>query len=272
MKSITAKDFNLKATVESGQIFRWQLINGHYYIIVGDVLIKLQQKGSKLFYEASKPFDVIHYLGLDAPYAAIIRSISKDAYVKKAVAANYGLRLIRQPLWECLASFICSSYSNIPRIRKNINSISQQFGREISLGSYQAFSFPQPQEIIEAKLKTCGLGYRCDYLQRTSLLIARQPQLLQDIGKMPYPEAKKKLMELPGVGAKVADCVLLFAYGNYEAFPVDVWISRAMKRYISANEIKTAEFARSYFGKHAGYAQQFIYHFERLMHSSKRKV
>jgi len=79
-------------------------------------------------------------------------------------------------------------------------------------------------------------------------------------------------MELPGVGAKVADCVLLFAYGNYEAFPVDVWISRAMKRYISANEIKTAEFARSYFGKHAGYAQQFIYHFERLMHSSKRKV
>jgi N-glycosylase/DNA lyase len=269
MKSITARDFSLKATVESGQIFRWQFVNGYYYIIVGDVILKVQQKGSKLFFETSKPFDVRHYLGLDAPYSAIIRSISKDAYVKKAVAANYGLRLVRQPMWECLASFICSSFSNIPRIKKNINSISQQFGRHISLGSYHSFSFPQPQAVVESELKTCGLGYRCDYLQRTSLAVAQRPRLLQDIGKLPYCEAKKKLMELPGVGAKVADCVLLFAYGKYEAFPVDVWISRAMKRYISANEIKTAEFARNYFGKYAGYAQQFLYHYERLAREAK---
>jgi N-glycosylase/DNA lyase len=226
-------------------------------------MLKLQQKGSRLFYETSKTFDVRHYLGLDVSYSAIIRSISKDSYIKKAVAANYGLRLIKQPLWECLASFICSSYSNIPRIRKNLNSIAETFGKPISLGSYRSYSFPMPQEIVGAKLKCCGLGYRCDYLQKTSFAVARRPQLLRDIARLPYAAAKKKLMELPGVGEKVADCVLLFACGRFEAFPVDVWIKRAMERYCRGGEKKVAEFARSYFGKYAGYAQQFIYHYER---------
>jgi N-glycosylase/DNA lyase len=272
MKSITDRGFNLKATIDSGQVFRWELVNGYYYIVVGDVIIKLQQEGSKLFFETSKPFDVRHYLGLDVPYAAIIRSISKDAYIKKAVAANYGLRLIRQPAWECLASFICSSCSNIPRIRKNLNSIAQQFGKPISLGSYKSFSFPQPQDVVDSGLKKCGLGYRCDYLQKTSLAVARRPLLLQSIAKQQYAEAKKQLMALPGVGPKVADCVLLFACGKYEAFPVDVWIARAMGHYLKASEAKTGEFARRYFGRYAGYAQQFLYHNIRLDTAGKRKL
>lgn len=263
MKSITAKDFNLAATIESGQIFRWEFINGYYYIIVGDVIIKLQQKGSKLFYETSKPFDVKSYLGLDVPYAAIIRSISKDSYVKKAVAANYGLRLIKQPAWECLASFICSSYSNIPRIKKNLNSIAKSFGREISLGSYSSFSFPLPKKIVSSKLKKCGLGYRCSYLFKTAAIIEKNQKLLENITKLPYEQAKQQLMKLPGVGAKVADCILLFAFSKTEAFPVDVWIKRAMKQYCDGTEKKVAEFARSYFGKHAGYAQQFLFHYSR---------
>ncbi|MFH1181779.1 MAG: DNA glycosylase [Candidatus Woesearchaeota archaeon] len=263
MKNITARNFNLKATIESGQVFRWEFVNGYYYIVVGDAILKLQQKGSKLFYETSKPFDVRRYFCLDVPYAAIIRSISKDAYVKKAVAANYGLRLIRQPAWECLASFICSSYSNIQRIRKNLNSIAEMFGRRISLGNYETFSFPPPQKIVSSGLKKCGLGYRCSYLLETAEIVARNPKLLENIKKLPYEQAKQQLMGLPGVGAKVADCVLLFAYGKTEAFPVDVWVKRAMKHYVSGSEKKIAEFARSYFGKYAGYAQQFLYHYFR---------
>ncbi len=308
------KDFNLKATIESGQIFRYHHSNstGFYYVVAGDSIIKIRQLGSRIEYGcSSKGFDVAKFLGLNHSYGKIVKSISRDEKIRAAISKHYGLRITEQDPWECTVSFICSAFSNIPRIRQCLEKVAAAFGSKMEFDGIKTFSFPQPQQINDfSKLKKCGLGYRAKYLFETAKIFSSHSNeySLSQLRKLSYDDAKEKLMELPGVGSKVADCILLFAYGFYGAFPVDVWIHRVMSNMygselrkfaaatrtkaknpsrqqsqignsrlrspanaglatgpsrnsdLGVSELAVADFARGYFGKYAGYAQQFLYH------------
>ena len=270
MKTLHVKDFNLKATIESGQVFRWEFLDGWYYATVGSNVMRIKQEFDKLFYESlNENFDVPYFFGLkDEGYPEMLARISSTSdLVKSAVESYRGLRIIRQDPWECTASFICSSFSNIKRIRANLNLISENFGKRISTGVYQSYSFPAA-EAVSGNLKlleSCGLGYRAKYLFEASKAISNGFDV-RDIQKLPYAEALEKITQLPGVGRKVADCILLFSLGFSEAFPVDVWMERIMKRDLGDEKLKmpqVIELARQKFGKDAGYAQQFLYHYAR---------
>lgn len=166
MKKTEVHDFSLEKSVTCGQIFRWEKTGDSYYITAGDRIIKARQEGNTLFYECSKGGEdfIRKYFSLDCDYKKIIAEISKDKKIRKAVKSAYGLHLISQEPFECMISYISSAASNIPRIRKNMNSIAKRFGHEISLGAYKSYSFPTPEEMlccksIEDEARLCGYGF-----------------------------------------------------------------------------------------------------------------
>ncbi len=282
MKTSLVKNFSLKATLESGQLFRWQLFDGWYYVVVGSSVIKARQEGTALLYECSDAsFDVPSFFGLkDGRYSSIIKKISQsDERIAAAVRKYNGMRILRQQPWECTASFICSSFSNIKRIRKNLNAVAAAYGSRISCDGYSAYCFPSASDIAEnsEKLKGCGLGYRAKYLEETARIVSNGFSF-ESVrkGKCGYVSAKARLMELSGVGEKVADCILLFSLGFSEAFPVDVWIERAMRQHriirARASLREIAEAGRRIYGRNAGYAQQFLYHYARNSPFANRKL
>ena len=270
MQTLYVKDFNLKATIESGQIFRWEFLDGGYYVTVGNNVIRIKQEFDKLFYESlNENFDVPYFFGLkNEGYPEMLTRISSRSDLAKSAVESYrGLRIIRQDPWECTTSFICSSFSNIKRIRANLNLMSEKFGKKISTDSYNTHSFPAATAISGnfKLLENCGLGYRAKYLFEASKCISNGFDV-RGIQKLPYAEALEKITQLPGVGRKVADCILLFSLGFSEAFPVDVWMERIMRRDLGDEKLKTQqiiEISKKKFGKDAGYAQQFLYHYAR---------
>jgi N-glycosylase/DNA lyase len=223
---------------------------------------------------------------LDVDLQKIFDSINKDIHVGKALKEYWGLRLIRQDPWECLISYICATYKSIPAIRLMLNKMSKKFGKKVILEGFNFYTFPECETLASASeqdLLDCGLGYRAKYVLETSRKVCQNGFNLQHVKKLPYTEAKKTLMDFPGVGAKVADCVLLFSLDKTEAFPVDVWIKRVILNHYSdklpsdlVNKLcirdslssgdyeMLGSFGRSYFGRYAGYAQEYLYHFERM--------
>ena len=270
MQTLYVKDFDLKATIESGQVFRWEFLDGWYYATVGNNVIRIKQEEDKVIYESvNEQFDVPYFFGLkNDGYSEMLRRISNSStLVKSAVERYRGMRIIRQSPWECTASFICSSFSNIKRITANLNLISLKFGKKISMNGYESNSFPDATSLSGnfELLDSCGLGYRTKYLFETSRAVSNGFDI-KLIEKLPYEEAIQKAMELPGIGKKVADCILLFSLGFSGSFPVDVWMERIMRRDLGNDALKTtqiAEMARKKFGADAGYAQQFLYHYAR---------
>jgi N-glycosylase/DNA lyase len=265
MAQIKIKDFNLKETVECGQLFRWQLVDSWYYIVARDKLFRVRQEGSKLKFNGASTNFVKHFFRLDDDYNKIIRTISKDAYIKKAVEHSRGLRIIRYDPWEALISFVCSARSNIPQIRRNLNNLSKTFGKRISLGSYKTYTFPNPGSLNNLnKIRKCGVGFRDRYLFKINKMADEKK--LKSLKKLSYEDAKTELIKFPGVGHKVADCIQLYSLEFLNAFPVDVWLERLMKqRYKKDNIPEMREFSQTYFGKYAGYAQQYLFHYTRCI-------
>ncbi|MEM2920887.1 MAG: DNA glycosylase, partial [Candidatus Bathyarchaeia archaeon] len=218
--------------------------------------------------------DIRRYFRLDDDLGEMYFEIGRDTYIREAIQAHKGLRLVRQDPWECLASYICSSFNNRAKIRRIVSRLCERFGEEIGCG-VQRRSFPTAQTISRlscSDLASCGLGFRARYLRESAEAVAHGWIRLHDLAEATYGEAKMELMRLPGVGEKVADCVCLFALDKLEAFPVDVWIHRIVaSRY--GEYLKTpsnspltpqkyreiSSFGRRYFGKYAGYAQQYLY-------------
>jgi len=260
MRKIKVMDFDLKKTVECGQIFRWEKISGWYFITAGDRIIRARQEGNLLFYELSKGDAgfIKNYFSLDENYKKIISALKKDDKMCKVIKSAYGLRLIRQEPFECMVSYIASSASNIPRIRGNMNAIAKRFGHQISLGGYHSYSFPTPEEMlscskIESEARNCGLGFRARFYPRAIAAIAEEKisanksfdKYFSKLKRMDYAEAKRELTALSGVGSKVADCILAFSLGFREAFPTDVWIRRAIAElYFSKKNISAKDAER----------------------------
>ncbi len=202
----------------------------------------------------------------------VLRSFPDDEPMRAAVAACRGLRLLRQDPWECLASFILSSTKQIVQIRQIISLLCERYGEPVAVppDHATAHAFPSPDRlarVTESELRTCKMGFRAPHLLAAARSIGSGRFDLARLHKLPLAAARDELMQLPGVGPKIADCVLLFAYGFPSAFPVDVWVMRALQRLYfpkrRANLQRLRQFAATHFGPHAGYAQQYLFHYIR---------
>lgn len=215
-----------------------------------------------------------HYLQLDVDLDRVLETFPPgDPHLQAAVTACRGLRLLRQDPWECLASFILSSTKQIVQIRKIIELLCQRYGKVLPSGgsTNRQRAFPCPATITacsEAELRECGMGFRAPALRAAAGRIADGTLVLDDLARLSTTEARQRLIELPGVGDKIANCVLLFAYGAQDAFPMDVWILKALRElYFHGRQVGRTDldaFVRAHFGPHAGYAQQYLFHYMRV--------
>ncbi len=266
MNQISVNDFSLKHTLECGQIFRYDLINGYYYLVYGDKVIKLQQKGNLIFFDSnSKDVDAAfleNIFRLDGDYAIILGNISKDKVINSAVKCAFGLRLMRQDPWECMVSYICSSQSSVKGVKQRVNNLSKRFGKKINFDGLEFYSFPKKLDDLKA-IRECGIGFRSENLFETAS--AMNNKRLLRLKELSYREAKNRLIELKGVGDKIADCICLFSLDFLQAFPIDRWVMRVMhENYVKGSNRRIGEFASGYFGTYAGYAQQFLFYWKRL--------
>jgi N-glycosylase/DNA lyase len=281
--------FSLEHTLCCGQLFRWQKLGDWWYGVVADRVVKIKQCGEQLTFqvypETTHQGFVEKYLKLDDDLPSIMSQISKDEHIRKAVNLFCGLRIVRQEPWECLVSYICATYKSIPAIKKMVNSISRCFGKKLTFGGIDFYTFPKPSDLAQVRskeMRSCGLGFRAERVLETARLVDSGELSLESLRSMDYGDARRELLGLLGVGPKVADCVLLFSLEKLEAFPIDVWMKRAattlyashfdasfIKRVASKSSLTPKEydtigsFGREYFGKYAGYAQEYLFHFLR---------
>ena len=267
------QQFSLDQTLSCGQVFRWDRTeDGWWYGVIGKRVIRIRQVGNQLMFKGAPAPFISHYFSLDIDLLPIMTSIDRDPFIHSAISQCTGLRLIRQPKWECLVSYICSTNSNIPAIRRRIASIAQKFGKAIEFEGHTYYAFPEPSSIScgEHILPECKLGYRTPYVLDTACQMSDVKQWEDTISALPYEDSRRELMKLKGVGPKAADCILLFAFQKYEAFPVDVWIRRIMqKNYLKTLNSTSALtgweydtircYAKNHFGKYCGYAQEYLY-------------
>lgn len=265
-------DFNLQYTLESGQSFRWNWADDAYYGVVEGRILKIRQSCDTLIIESSgnEPISrphLYHYLDLNRELASILAAVNVDAYIDQAINRFWGMRLLNQEIWETIASFILSQNNNMGRIRSIIRTLSELFGSRLEFEGYADYTFPTPQALVEAgvdEIFDCGTGYRASYLWHAASKVSNGELKLDALKQMDYAEAKHELMQLEGIGEKVADCICLFSLGHLTALPVDVWIKRIfetiyLRKRATAREIQ--EFAKNYFGEFVGYAQQYLFHY-----------
>jgi len=282
---ISAPDFDLEKTLDSGQVFHWEKIGKAFVGTIGEWAVCTEQRGEVLCARVASPSrrslgrdaqdadaTIFNYFALDHPLADICASFPDDPVMNAARQFCRGLRIIRQPKWECLATFICSSMKQVAHIRQISLALRRRFGDRRKVGGHVAHTFPLAQRIASASekdLRECALGYRAKNLLATARLVSSGKANLEAWSALPDADLKEKLCALPGVGAKVANCVMLFAYERLRAFPIDVWIERVLKqqyfpRKKKITELRLREFSETYFGEHGGYAQQYLFHHARI--------
>ncbi len=276
---IPAPDFDLATTLDSGQVFHWEKSGVGFVGAIGDTPAYVEQTGDKLRTSGARPATVARYFALDHPLPDICRAFPDDPAMNAARDFCYGLRILRQPRWECLAAFITSSMKQVAHIRQMSRALRQRFGVAKRIADTEVFTFPTPErltELSEAALRECGLGYRAKNLQGTAQRIASGEADLEAWSKLRDDELRERLCDLPGVGPKVANCVMLFAYERLRAFPIDVWIERVLKeqyfprkRRVTAQKLR--DFCESYFGEQGGYAQQYLFHHARKTAANTRR-
>ena len=264
---------DLATTLSSGQSFSWRReSDGAWVGVLGRDIIRLRAAdGGLLVRSAPTPAAELSgaltaYLRLDDDLPAIQRRLAADSRVRDAIAAYPGLRLLRQDPWETLAAFILSQNSNIPRIARTIEAIAQRFGEPVELDDASGHAFPSPQRLMEAgeeALRELGCGYRAPYLAAAAAVVASGEMPLDSLRGAGYDEAQAMLLSILGVGEKVADCVMLFALDQLNAFPVDRWVRRAIEEWYAPDGPMTYPRARAWalerFGPDAGYANQYLF-------------
>ncbi|GAB7014679.1 DNA-3-methyladenine glycosylase family protein [Methanogenium cariaci] len=268
-----AYPLNLDATLSCGQLFRWKKRGDTWQGVVDGRVISLCQDGVRLSFTGCSEAFLISYLHLDCACDAIVSGFCGDPHITDAVRRIGGLRIVRQDPWECLISYICAQNANIPFITRMIENLCHAAGRPIKAPDNTIrYAFPTPEALATLSLEEirgCSLGYRAPYIHKTTAAIAADPGWAERIRKLPFEEARRALQAYPGIGPKVADCVLLFGFQKYESFPVDVWIRMIMHRlYGIGNPEKSLtpaeyerirRFAQEHFGPYAGYAQEYLF-------------
>lgn len=272
-KVFAVRDYALGETLRSGQAFRWRPAGEGWEGVIGPRWVRLMAESDSIRAACAEPPGdwswLADYLQIGADLPAIVASFPNDPHMANAVRSCRGLRLLKQEPWECLASFILSSTKQIVQIQQIVALLCERFGERIAAPGV-AYSFPSAERVAslsEADLRGCKMGFRAPYLRGTAAKVAGGEIDLAALAAMTVDEARAELMRCPGVGRKIADCVLLFAYGFQQAFPIDVWILKAMRQLYFPKRRPTParllKFTQSYFGPNAGYAQQYLFHYIR---------
>ena len=261
---------NLRATLECGQVFHWrELPGGAWEGLIGGHHAVVKESRRRLEVVQGDPQMVASYFAIDHDLAAIYEGFPRDETMLAALDFCRGLRIIRQPAWECLATFITSSMKQVAHIRQMSVALRGKFGRAVRGTDLRAY--PSPAAIgaaSEEDLRSCGLGYRAKNLRATAQRIASGDVDLDELQSRDDAGLRDALCDLPGVGRKVANCAMLFGFGRLAAFPVDTWIERILKRSYWRGRGKPTPLAlekklSARFGPHAGYAQQYLFHHAR---------
>ena len=278
---IPIDSFNLNHIFECGQCFRWEKqIDDSYIGIIEDTVLRVAIKNKKLAVEGiTKKEDIkeflIEYFDLNNDYSAIKSRLSNvDQNLKTSIEYGYGIRILKQNLFECIISYIISANNNIPRIKKIINNISKQFGEEVVFEENKYYLFPSIEQLSKGNLedfKAAGAGFRDIRIYNTTQAIYSGSFSLDNLYEIEaIDELEKELLKLDGVGPKVANCIMLFALKRFDVFPIDVWVRRVMNDlYIHAkdeNKINNKEIlkiARNKFGDLSGLAQQYLFYWRR---------
>ena len=271
---------DVENSINSGQVFLWKKNQDCWYGINGQDVLRVDSSGDVDSFQNLK----VDFFRKNDDIEKIIKSISKDKIVKNAVKKYQGLRILRQDPFQCLISFIISSNSNIPKIKLCLENIVQKFGKKIKFQNQDFFLFPKPNKLAKVsidEIKDCGVGYRAEFIKESAKKISSKEIDLEYLKKCNYQEAKENLCQIPGVGNKVADCVLLFSLNKLQAVPLDRWIVRILGKYYSNKfEIKTKTITEkqygilhekivNHFGPYAGYSQQFLFKMERENYQKK---
>jgi N-glycosylase/DNA lyase len=277
--TLSAPDLDLGVTLHSGQVFHWLPHGNGFLGAIGEQAVYLEQKGENLIFAPDQVELVRHYFALDHPMDRILATFPRDETMTQAIAFSKGMRIIRQPIWECLATFITSALKQVQHIRAISLALRQRFGRSVHCGKLETRTYPRPEVLAGAELQAlldCKLGFRAKNLLAAAKIVASGEIDLEGLGKRPTTEVRRTLCRLPGVGEKIANCVLLFAYERLDAFPIDVWIARMLReRYFAKRPAvrlgELQEFAAEYFGPYGGYAQQYLFHHWRLTQQGRRQ-
>ena len=273
--TLTGWPFDLDATLQSGQVFHWHPHDGGWAGLIGDEPVWISQPGSHVLHCTRGHSKLVsQYLGLHHDLTALTATFPvNDEPLRQAMNWCPGLRILHQPSWECLATFITSSLKQVPHIRKISLTLRERFGHPVhKAGLPPQWTYPTPAVLAEAgesALRDCGLGYRAAFLHRTASDLAEGRFDLHTIDRLPDEAARAALCQFHGVGEKIANCALLFGWQRLAAFPVDVWVERVLRQLYFASDphikAKTLrDFARIHFGPAGGYAQQFLFHHARM--------
>ena len=273
-------DINIRETINSGQVFLWENYGNEWFVIDGDDIIMGKQAPFEIitFSKTTKKF-----FREDDNYQKILKNITKDKFVKEAANHYPGLRVTRQDPFQCCISFIVSANSNIPNIRMRLGKLCKKFGNKIRFQKREFFLFPEPKRLAKATLQDlqeCKLGYRTKYVKDTSFFVEAGEIDFDYLKKADYQNVKESLLKLPGIGDKVADCIMLFSLEKLEAFPLDTWILKILQKYYSDKfhiEEKltkkkyenTRQQILNHFGMYSGYSQQFLFKMERDLNEKK---
>lgn len=262
-------ELNLLHTLTCGQCFRWkQEQDGHFYGIADGKTAHIWTENGKVLIESSEENAEFwrRYFGLELDYDKVIADFQSDEVLQKSVRRGRGIRILRQNVWETTISFICSANNNIPRIEKMLHILCALFGEKIEWQGRAYDVFPTPQRLAELSLEQLAplrAGYRDKYILDTAKMIAGGELDLETIQTLSTQKLRRELCRLPGVGPKVADCIMLFGMGRYEVFPKDVWTKRILQEVYRVERGGEDAFIRNNFGRYAGIAQQYLYYYFR---------
>jgi N-glycosylase/DNA lyase len=270
---------DLRLTIESGQSYQWRREDGRmyeaapggwYHTVVGGELIRTRQREDRLEWKATTDAEphLRTLLRLDDDLNAIVGAGPDDPLLRKAYATHRGMRIVNDPVFPCLISFICSAQMRVSRIHTMQTTLAERFGDTLEVGGETYHAFPTPDQLARASvdaLRECSLGYRAPYVKETANMVASGETHPEEALELNYEEARTYLTRFVGVGEKVADCVLLFSLGYLEAVPLDTWIRSAISEYYPdcdhGSYRETSRAIREQLGaKYAGYAQTYIFH------------
>ena len=277
------KTFELKHIFDCGQCFRWkENEDGSYTGIFRENVINVKTEMDKIIFQGICQNDknikevCTQYFDLNRDYESIKNKLSKiDEYMEESIKFGYGIRILNQDLWETIISFIISANNNIPRIKGIIERISCKYGKKIIYNENEYYTFPTPEELSKASvedLRNLGVGFRdVRVYETTQIIVNKEVDLEQLKEEKDFQKIRETLLTLPGVGPKVADCILLFSeLKRWEAFPIDVWVRRVMNELYIKNENEEKvnkklieDIAHKKFGNLAGIAQQYLFFWKR---------
>lgn len=264
----TAENFDIEAIFTCGQCFRWKRENnGSYTGVAKDRVLNVSAEGDKIVFSntTEEEFSDIweDYFDFKRDYKKIIDQLSKNDVIAESVEYGKGIKILRQDFFECMLSFIISANNNIPRIQKIIDTMSMMWGEKKEYEGREYYTFPKPEalrDITVEKLAPLRCGYRAAYIVNAVKSYLSGEIDEEKIAQLPEKEARGELMKISGVGPKVADCILLFAFGRFEVFPTDVWVKRVMSELFGCDGKNATSTGQKMFGEYAGIAQQYLFY------------